>query len=59
MKIFWLLSSPNITDRVCKNPPLVPILGQMDLIHTFASCLFNDNIQIIHINAQKRKTDWQ
>jgi len=33
MKIFWLLSNPHITDRICKNPPLVPILGQMDLIH--------------------------
>lgn len=59
MKIFWLISNPHFTDRVCKNTPLVPLLGQVDLIHALASCLFNDIIQTLHINAQNRKMDWQ
>ena len=55
MKIFCRLSNPHLTYRVCKGPPLVPILGQMDLIHALTSCLFKDNIQISHINGKNRK----
>ena len=59
MKIFWLLSNSHITDRVCKSPQLVPILGQMALIHALTPYLFNDSIQILHITAQSRKMYWQ
>jgi uncharacterized protein YacL len=55
MKIFFLLSNPHVTYRVCKSLSLVPILGQVNVIYTLTSFPFNDNIQILHINAQNRK----
>jgi uncharacterized membrane protein len=41
--------------HVCRSPPLVPILCQMNLVRTFQSCLFKTNFNTVIVSTSRLK----
>jgi hypothetical protein len=43
-----ILWNPKAHCRAHKSPPLVPVLSQIDPVHTITSCLSKINFNIVH-----------
>jgi hypothetical protein len=43
-----ILRNPNVYYRAHKNPPVVPIMSQNNLVYTTQSCLSKIDFNIIH-----------
>jgi hypothetical protein len=52
-RTYQILLNPNVLYHVHKNPPLVPILSQIDAVHTTPSYLYK-----IHFNIMYPPTSW-